>query len=770
VKLPLLVGAALAVALAQVVVAGAQLRPDSVSPEVRLLGAMKLWGDIRFFDPQVSEGGVDWDAAFMNAEPAILAATTRDSYAAAVGAMLAPLRDPATHLGSNAEDSWDPPSARITVAQSGSASIITIEHATHETSAAFDDDATRAVNAASKSRLIVFDLRGVTEANAADDAALSFFLSNSPIVGLLSGEVSLPRGRSRSYHGYPDESGDCFQCYTAENTTSDAAAIEGKSKSIHRFGFLVDESTSLPPLAIALASAGSAAIYSTHGQPSVLSTDSFQIELPDELVVTYRTAELADVAERQPFASAPVSGVTDAIARLQAQPLVRATYAPAPPGRFVNAAYADQLFPSESMRMLAVARIYNVIRYFSPYFALMHDDWDAAAVQAIRDERAATDARSYVLSLMKFYAHLHDSHGFVDAPVIYTEFGAGAPFRARYLRGQAVVTQMLTGSSGLHGVRVGDVVDAVDGTPMRLAMDRIEPYLCSSTPQAADSAALWPAFAPSVFSGRKGTTMTLRFHHPGMPATTTTFVRAAYTVKPGRVSPKYMVLAENVGYVDLDRLELTEVDAMFNALQNTRAIVFDNRGYPASTAPWMIAPRLTTSTSVRAALFRTPLVIEPLDAQQGDIQPLATYRQFYQTVGTASGPRYLKPSVMLIDQRAISAAEHLALFFHAAGRTRFVGTPTDGANGDVTSMSAPGNVWLNFSGEGVWWPDGRQLQRLGVIPDVRAEPSARDVATGNDVVLQRGLDEALRLSGAPVNLRRAAVEQEIARERKVAGR
>jgi hypothetical protein len=57
---------------------------------------MKLWGDVKFFDPQIASGAVDWDAAFMNAEPAILAATSRESYSSAIAGLLAPLHDPAS--------------------------------------------------------------------------------------------------------------------------------------------------------------------------------------------------------------------------------------------------------------------------------------------------------------------------------------------------------------------------------------------------------------------------------------------------------------------------------------------------------------------------------------------------------------------------------------------------------------------------------------------------------------------------------------------------
>jgi C-terminal processing protease CtpA/Prc len=415
--------------------------------------------------------------------------------------------------------------------------------------------------------------------------------------------------------------------------------------------------------------------------------------------------------------------------------------------------------------MLAIARVYNVIRYFSPYLALMHDDWDAAARAAIGDERVAGSARDYVLGLMKFYAHLHDSHGFVLSQTLKTEFSAGPPFNARYLHRQVVVVELYVNGSARQGLRAGDVIDSVDGVPVREAMNRVEQYINSSTPQSADYSALRTAGRFSIFTGRPKTTLTLSFRHPGERVSTEVkFVRDVFTRPPAHEPPKYFILPGNVGYVAFDRLEVAEVPAMFDALENTRAIVFDNRGYPLGAA-WPIAPRLTAANSVRAALFNTPLVVQPIDSGYGEIAMLPAFLQFFQMLDAADGFRYLKPTVMLIDERAISSSEHSALFFHAANRTRFVGTPTDGANGDVTSMVAPGAVQMYFSGEGVRYPDGRQLQRVGVVPDVRVEPTAFDIANRNDVVLQRGLDEALRLAGADASLRKAAVQREIARER-----
>ena len=52
---------------------------------------------------------------------------------------------------------------------------------------------------------------------------------------------------------------------------------------------------------------------------------------------------------------------------------------------------------------------------------------------------------------------------------------------------------------------------------------------------------------------------------------------------------------------------------------------------------------------------------------------------------------------MLIDERTQSQAEHTGLFFEAANQTKFIGSQTAGANGDVTRFKIPGNVTLSFS-------------------------------------------------------------------------
>jgi C-terminal processing protease CtpA/Prc len=54
---------------------------------------------------------------------------------------------------------------------------------------------------------------------------------------------------------------------------------------------------------------------------------------------------------------------------------------------------------------------------------------------------------------------------------------------------------------------------------------------------------------------------------------------------------------------------------------------------------------------------------------------------------------------------------------------------------DATNLSVPGGIYVRFSGQGVWHADGRQLQRVGLQPDVEVHPTLAGIRTGKDEVL-----------------------------------
>ena len=175
---------------------------------------------------------------------------------------------------------------------------------------------------------------------------------------------------------------------------------------------------------------------------------------------------------------------------------------------------------------------------------------------------------------------------------------------------------------------------------------------------------------------------------------------------------------------------MPQVDDAFAALRDAPGLIFDLRGYPNGTA-WPIAPWLTDHEVVTAR-FRA---LE----RHGPDPDAYSERRFRQTARPRPKGRYRGEVVVLIDEDAISQAEHTCLFLEAAGGATFIGGPTNGANGDVTAVVLPGGVSVGFSGQEVTHADGRQLQRLGIQPHLRVEPTLASVRAGRDEVLEAAL-------------------------------
>lgn len=66
-----------------------------------------------------------------------------------------------------------------------------------------------------------------------------------------------------------------------------------------------------------------------------------------------------------------------------------------------------------------------------------------------------------------------------------------------------------------------------------------------------------------------------------------------------------------------------------------------------------------------------------------------------------------------------------------------------GADGPAVTFFVPGAITLHFTANGVEWPNGSRLQRVGIIPDIQVAPTRAGILAGDDQILLAGLREAL---------------------------
>lgn len=731
----------LCLALLTAALAVAQAPPPAERLE-RLAAFGKLWAAVKYFHPWLAHKPLDWDAALLENLPRAASAAGPSEYAAAVQSMLAALGDPATRV---LPPTPPPPAGDFDLIRwtGGRTLVATINPATIGPASA------RALEAAvERATSVVFDLRRQEAWAGAESARTGLlFVAAGLNAQLASGSLRAPGQRSRVHSGLaaPWDGGSVY--YHSAFYVRDGAVLEGGSAGLARsIAFLVDRSSNLPPLAVALQDAGRAKIVADGGLSDASLVDRNLIELPGGLRVELRTTELVHGDNTSGLAAdLTVTGGRDALEAALAlvrgtSPAPAAARSPLPPYGVPRREepYAAPEFPSWPRRMLAVFRIWAAFEYFHAYRSLMDSDWDGALLDALARADRAQSARDYALAIASMLARTGDSHVSMRGSRAFDDFlGAARPHvETRIIEGLPVVTRAPEGL----GLSPGDVVLSVDGEPAAARIARLKPYFAASTPQSLDYAIqqVWLGGAPATSAallvrgadGRERRVLIARHSSSGR------------TRRSGEV---VRILAGNIGYVDLDRLAPSGVDSMFEKLKDARAIVFDMRGYPQGTA-WLIAPRLTGQRQVVAARFRRPLAMAP-PGHSGDVAVLGAASDFVQYLPDSDKPKYLGPTVLLIDERAMSQAEHLGLFFKAANNTVFVGSATAGANGDVSYFTVPGGITIGFSGQEVLHPDGRPLQRVGLVPDIEVKPTIEGIRAGRDEVLERAL-EYLGVEGA----------------------
>jgi C-terminal processing protease CtpA/Prc len=707
----------------------------------RLVALGRLWGAVKYFHPALLSRPINWDSAVVAAVPRVIAARSTEEYAAALNAMLSALDDPSTHVSPSAVEGARPEGSGLeTRWQSDSVLLISIPN--------LDDTVSYRIRAIAPllraAHQIIFDLRGSPPRTPG--IASDVF---SPIDSLLGGPspVSLTVQR-RTYVNFPTTA--VVGGYGTE-VTETLRTLRAGANRFSRLVFVVHPWTDIPWQAWALQQSGRAVVVldGTCGNaPRVQGAcemigreDTYRMSVGEGLEAQVTIAALVNRAHGVFMPDSVLSSVHDHDAPVRAALSLlhdhRRAGASVTPvfdlGALPENGYREMRYPPLPYRILAAYRWWNAIHYFYPYKHLIGSDWSAALAPSIRDLASASDSTEYQLAVRRMVARIQDSHGIVRDLVRGVPLAGAQPgILIRYIEGQPVVVYVAPPSAS-SGIAVGDVVLTIDGeSPSALAAG-LAMSIASSTPQSLNE-----IIAHYLLRGLVGSTAALRAQGPDHRVRTVTLARqyeSFASLNTGYLQQTrgsiLRKLPGNVGYADLARLTVAMVDSMFDMFRDTNAIIFDNRGYPHETA-WAIASRLTRRDNTPVAREQWPIAVSP-DTLEGGIHTII------QTLPKSDKSRYPRRTVLLIDERAISQAEHLGLALEAANGTTFVGSPTTGANGEVKPVTIPGGMVAFFTGEDVRHADGRQLQRIGLQPDVAVKPTIAGIRAGRDEVLERAL-------------------------------
>lgn len=667
----------------------------------------RLWGLVRFRHPWLAERPERWDAAVAAAVPRLVRARTDRAAERIVAAALGALDDSATALLVPRR----PLSERQLLVERphAGAAILLLRNLDLSDWYRSQDRLEQAVRSLTGRHTAVLDLRRVSP-------GLSRLVV--PHLGLLLGaSLRLPSSRYRVHSGFVPENGRASGGYYSGFIERDGYVIARQpGDPPTQLAVIVDASASQSiALAAALYADGLANVVV---EGKVPDGDCVRFQLPSGRSVRVRVSDWLINGQRirMPPPISPRAALRVALSGAPPAPARAATAGPAAVEPVEVPGGSD--LPSAGLRVLALYKLWNVVAFFFPYLELLDRPWDDVLPELIPAFWEASDALTYALAVTAAAVSTQDSHTRVHCQALVEHLGVHSPpLAVRLVQGETVVTW-----SGHQSVEVGDVIRAVDSQAIGDRRNELRPLFAASTDQA-----LAVRIDSSVLAGSKGSIAQLELEGPDGVTRTVGLARTKEHVAPPAADGKpYRTLPSGLGYVDLTRLRHEQVDEALASVWLSPGVIFDLRGYPHGTA-WPISARLT-SRSVLAARFRRP-----------EVGPDGGYRAFDQWTPTPIGPRYEGRVVVLIDERAISQAEHTCLFLEATSHATFVGSATQGANGDVTWIALPGGVGVTMSGHDVRHADGRQLQRVGIAPHVCVYPTVAGIRAGRDEVLEAAI-------------------------------
>jgi C-terminal processing protease CtpA/Prc len=190
------------------------------------------------------------------------------------------------------------------------------------------------------------------------------------------------------------------------------------------------------------------------------------------------------------------------------------------------------------------------------------------------------------------------------------------------------------------------------------------------------------------------------------------------------------LLPKDIGYINIGTVKDYELADLMAQFKNTKGIVFDIRNYPMDfpvvykLSEYLMPQPIPFVKFTNAAvgcpglfLSKTPLKvgIERTDYYKGKI-------------------------VILVNEATQSRAEFFAMAFRRAPKAIVMGSQTAGADGDFSGFTLPGGYETGISGAGVYYPDGKETQRIGIVPDIEVKPTIQSIKARKHELLEKAIE------------------------------
>jgi C-terminal processing protease CtpA/Prc len=383
--------------------------------------------------------------------------------------------------------------------------------------------------------------------------------------------------------------------------------------------------------------------------------------------------------------------------------------------------YNDLKYSDDGLKLLSLFRYWNMIEYFFPYRHLMDEDWEKVLKTYIPKMLEAKDELSYKLQLLEVIGKIQDTHANIwqNSQVLTHFWGDNvAPLEVKMIENKVVVTKV---NNDISNIKIGDIITAIDGQKVEKLIEEKAKY-CPASNRPTQMRDVMRKFLRT-----NNNVLDLAIEGKENQKVNCENLKNKKTAKDETVSHK--LLDGNIGYIYPGTLEQGEIDKIMKEFANTKGLVIDLRCYPSDFIVFSLTKYLMPTAKPFVKFTTTN------HDKIGDFSFTKTIE-----VGTNESNYYKGKMAILINETTQSQAEYTTMALRVAPQVTVIGSTTAGADGNVSNIILPGNVRTMISGIGVYYPDGKETQRVGIVPDLEMRPTIQGVKNGVDELLNKAIE------------------------------
>ena len=392
--------------------------------------------------------------------------------------------------------------------------------------------------------------------------------------------------------------------------------------------------------------------------------------------------------------------------------------------------YSDIEYPDPGFRLLTLYRYWNMIQYYYPYKYLIDEKWTDVLKEFIPKFLNTNGRLEYLLVIQELISRIHDTHSdFVPQPETLVRYWGQnyAPLEVTFIGNRAVITDFLIKNHELlSGLQKGDIILTINKTPVdEIIKKRIKYTSGSNYPTQLRNLAL-------NLLRTNDTILNIEFIRDGKSEIKDikTYSQEHFNIykRFNRQDTCFKFITPEIGYIYLGSIRNNYVPSIIDDVQHTKGLIIDLRCYPSEFVAYNLAEYLLPDSTafVKGSIGN---IIYP---------GLFTMTDSY-IVGKENKAYYRGKVLILVNELTQSQAEFTTMAFQVAPDVKVVGSTTAGADGDVTRFYLPGGIKVKFSGIGIYYPDGTETQRVGIIPDIEIMQTIEGIIKGEDVQLEKAI-------------------------------